>query len=113
MKSIDFVKILVDYWPYISIGLVILFDLILFIFKKRSKTEIIDPSAFSNICFWIYEAEKKYGPGEGAVKFKYVLDMYAKTRGLDEDVAKYIVDYVVDCILNTPTQKGGPGREDE
>lgn len=113
MKSMDFVKILVDYWPYISIGLVILFDLILFIFKKRSKIEVIDASAFSEICGWISEAEKKFGPGQGEKKYQYVLDKYVQSRGLDVWHSNFVVDYVVDCILSTPTKKGGPGREDE
>lgn len=109
----DFVKILVDYWPFISIGLVILFDLILFIFKKRSKTEIIDNSAVNDILDWVCDAEEKFGSGEGPAKFNYVLEMYANSRGLDKKQSKFVVEYLVDRILWSPTQKGGFGREDE
>lgn len=109
----QFSKFIVENWSYISIGFIALFELILFLFKKRSKTEIVDASAYSDILTWILEAEKKFGSGEGIAKFQYVLDMYVKSRGLDEEHAKYVVDFVVDRIMDAPTQKGGFGREDE
>lgn len=102
-----FLNFLVNYWQYISIGLVVLLELILMIIKRK-KVSVLPEGLLNFILTSICEAEVKFGSGRGSDKFTYVLTQVSQTYPtVSSDAVKAIVDFV----LTSPTKKGGLGRE--
>lgn len=107
-------EFLVNYWQYISIALVVIIDIVLFLFKKRTK--IYDASAYSHLITLVDEVEDMSKsmdvPMTGRDKLKYVVDHYFALTGLEDNMwNRSSIICLVERILSTPTKKGGPGRE--
>lgn len=110
MKEV--IQFIQDYWQYISVAIIFIFEIILMIIKKKPKTQVFDGSIYSQVIEWIKEAETLFGPGNGDTKFTYVLGKYMSIRPtLSEEEATAVLDIIVDDVLSTPTKKGGHGRE--
>lgn len=109
----DFVDFVVKYWKYISIGLVIFINLLLFIFKKKPVANIEDRFLYdvlSQIPSWIVEAEERFD--DGKEKLAWVLHqvyLYASHSGLtDSELGIYtpLFTQYIERILSTPQKKG-------
>ncbi len=107
----DFVEFVVKYWKYISIGLVIFCNLLLFILKKK-PVKIVDSITeclLLNIPVWIDMAELT---GEkGQTKLDYVLDLAKKFLEEHFPDANYFfyesaIKEFVEDVLSTPQKKG-------
>lgn len=107
----EFIVFLRENWTYIAPLLLLLVDVILFIIKKRSKTEIIDPGIYKELVDLIIRAENRFGEGRGNEKLAYVLSnfQFSNHPELDRDAVVNIIEY----ILVLPTKKGGYGREED
>lgn len=114
----------VENWQYISIALVIVLELVLMLFKKRSKFVVQDTSIYQFLIDIINEAENLYAPGTGSSKKEYVIarfkeryhktiedwvSYYKKTHPFDnkcgEDVIDETLTYFIERILSTPQSK--------
>lgn len=102
----DVVKdFLVSYWPYISVGIVVILDIIIMVIKKKP----FDPTIYSRLVLLIGLAEKEFGEGHGEEKLNFVIDEFLK-----DSQVKYSKAFIASCvetILSLPTKKGGFGRE--
>ena len=121
MKIVD---ILVEYWQYISIGILVIFDVIYIIIKKRPKhyDEFVDAvrDCLIKVPVFIKNVEGVYDSGlERKDQCMSLLLTYIQTklgRNLSEKELDYFihsVSWMVESVLETPTKKGGYGREDE
>lgn len=106
MKVIEFIQ---EYWPYLSTIIVVVVDLIIFIFKK-TKVKFNDEGFFGDLIRFVEEAELKFGPGTGEEKLNYVIDAIVSQRSYYKGHEDFI-EMAVDEVLSLPTKKGGPGRE--
>lgn len=110
MESIK--QFIVDNWQFISFGLVVLFELLILIFKKKNKTLLLDNSAYSSLVRLVKEAEEKFGSGSGEDKLRYVISNFLREKHIG-NLTEFngIIKAMVDDILECPTKKGGYGRE--
>lgn len=100
-----FLNFLVTNWQYISIGLVVVLDIILILCRK---TKVIDNSLTSILVALIKSAEVECA--DGKAKLNYVLEHIRDYKEFDTLPLWYISNQV-EAILATPTKKGGLGRE--
>lgn len=108
-------RFIVDYWPYISFGFLVIVDIIILIVKKVRLSFKYPDSSINFIIEKISDAERIYGEGHGKEKLNYVVESYIKqfnvAKYFETSVRYYVENKVVE-ILNTPTRKGGQGREE-
>lgn len=88
-------------WQYISFGLLVIAEVVLFILKKRNKTQIIDNGLFKKVIDLVIQAENKFGSGHGSEKLDFVITSLSN-EGVPESMLKSIVEYV----LTSPEKKG-------
>lgn len=106
----DFVNFVVKYWKYFSIGLVIVFNLLLFILKKKpiKVVDAIKQFLLINLPEWIRLAESTGASGYS--KKQFVLDLassFMKENGFEFTAQyQYFVKQAIEDILNTPQKKG-------
>ena len=101
-----FLNFLVKYWQYISVALVVIFEFILMVIKK--KPQVFDNSLTADLVELIKIAEERFGEGHGVDKLSYVVEEASKKHS---SIPPQVISFFVDSILNTPTKKGGLGRE--
>lgn len=109
---VDFLR---DNWQYISAGLVVLLDILILIFKRRLKVNYTLPSSwYPDLIDIVSEAEDVFGAGHGSEKLHYVKQRMKARIGLkyNDGVLDFMIGEFVERILNTPTKKGGCGREE-
>lgn len=104
-----FLQFIVDNWQWFSTILASLFSLILLlIFKKRTKVDVVDPSIYFELIPLINKAEKLYPSGEGKEKLDYVRAEFNKLHPVKLDginLYANVVDNFVEDILSTPHKK--------
>lgn len=104
----ELVNFLKDYWQYISIAIVVLFDILLILLKRKPKfygyvLDLVD---------YIQDAEKEYGAGHGDEKLNSVIDRKIRKENMpNTQFNRDCIAHLVERILQTPTKKGGLGRE--
>lgn len=103
MEIVEFIK---ENWTFIAPLLLLLVELILFLCKKRSKVEIIDDSLVAKACDLIYEAEIRYGKGNGDKKLAYVINSLIADKPQLKANEKQLHD-LVEFLLTLPQKKGG------
>lgn len=116
-------QFLVDYWQFISSGILILLSILLFIFRRKPKSwnEFLD--CLSSVLFWVPEAVVTAEmPGEDGVSKKEVaLDILLDLveNRLKRELTKkelncfyQLMSGQIESVLNCPTKKGGIGREE-
>lgn len=108
----SFSEFIVNYWEYISCGILFILEIIILIVKKRSKTEIVDNGLFKAVCDAVAEAENRFGAGNGEVKLNFVLAKLS-SRYIDNDlISSDMLKSIVEYVLTLPTKKGGFGRDE-
>lgn len=105
----EVITFIVNYWQYISIGLVAVLEIILLILKGR-KPAVLSDGQYQHLIDWIIAAEKTFGNGEGDKKLQYVIKMFRATYPTSS-MEDWCIKATVNEILKCPTKKGGLGRE--
>lgn len=106
------VNFLLHHYREVILVISVLINLIIFVIN-RGKTTIYDASAYSTLLTLINEAEEKFGPGRGADKLEYVVRQYIDLKNLDNNFwTRSSLVLIIERLLNSPTKKGGPGREE-
>lgn len=118
-----FLNFLVNYWQYISVGLVFIFEIILLIVKKRPMSLDAFQSAWNEamkkIPSYIYAIEHHDElSGEGKKEAVVQRTLSYISGELDRELTEKEVSRVegsisafIEAILYCPTKKGGLGRE--
>lgn len=111
---LDFIT---QYWQYLSFGLVFILNILILIFKRRSKCEILDSSVITQLMQLILEAEHKYVSGFD--KKNYVIEKFKESNPylieqLKKDFYKdfspmrsvdSVISNLIEFILSTPQKK--------
>lgn len=100
-KVVQFIE---SNWQYFSFALTTIAYIILIFIKKRSKVEIYDDSACSELLDLVIKAENQFGSGHGAEKMDFVLskyiDKHQSLKGYES-----IIQSIVERILKSPQRK--------
>lgn len=119
----EVITFIVDYWQYISIGLLFIFELILLIVKKRPMSLDAFQNAWNEaikkIPSYIYGAEKSdelSGEGKKECVVQRTLQYISGELGrelTDKEISRVegSISAFIEAILYCPTKKGGLGRE--
>lgn len=100
-KIIEFIQ---SNWQFVVFVVVGILELVLLIIKKRSKVEIYDDSATSELLDLIIKAESEIGSGHGSEKLAFVLSAYLeKHPGLKG--YEFAIKNIVERILKSPQRK--------
>jgi len=100
-KVIQFIE---TNYQFIILAFVAIVELVFAIIRKRSKVEIYDDSATSELLDLTIEAEKEFGAGHGSEKMGFVLSKYlCKHPGLKG--YESIIQSIVERILKSPQRK--------
>lgn len=105
----EFILFIERYWQYLSVGLIVLIDLIILIVKKTKVAVSLPSNSYSQLVDLVNEAENVFGAGHGKEKLNYVVESYIKKNDIkyfDSEVG-YFVKGVIEKILSTPHKKGG------
>lgn len=100
-KVISFIN---SNWQFIVFAVVAFIELILLIIKKRSKVEIYDDSATSELLDLVIKAEYEYGSGNGSKKMIYVLSNYIEKHPSLKGYES-VIQTIVERILKSPQRK--------
>jgi len=98
-------QFIVSNYQFIVLGIVALIQVILALFRKKSKVEIFDDSATSSLVDLTIEAEMKYGSGNGKEKLDYVYEKFVEKHPSLKPYRKAVVN-LVEHILSSPQKKG-------
>lgn len=110
----NILNFITQYWKVIALVVVVVLEVVILILKRVNVKVDLPASTYSDLISMINDAEEIYGEGHGKEKLNYVVERFHKSIGLRG--IPYTTDYVrslVERILNTPTKKGGPGREND
>lgn len=100
-KIIEFIQ---NNWQFIVLVVVAILELVVALIRRRSKVEIYDDSATSELLDLIIKAESQYGSGHGSDKLAFVLSTYLeKHPGLKG--YESIIQNIIERILKTPQRK--------
>ena len=120
----EIVKFLEDYWQYISVALVFIFEIIIMIVKRRPMSldafQSAWDSALKKIPSFIVLAESLSDEYTGSGKKEIVLNRTLKY--IQDELGRELTDKeearvegsisaFIEAILYCPTKKGGQGRE--
>lgn len=120
----EIVYFLRDYWPYISVVLVLLADVVIILIKRRPKSYDAFVSAIQEILVKVpmfvcmAETEKTFGMEKKEYVLHHLLSYIQKRLGyeLNDKQLDYFyssVSWMVEKVLAAPTKKGGFGREED
>lgn len=120
-----FLQVLVDYWQFISSGILILLSILLFIFRRKPKTwnEFLD--CLSSVLYWVPHVIQQVESFEDVdglpTKKEYALQVLldlVENRLKRELTTKelncfyQLMSEQIESVLTCPTKKGGIGREE-
>ena len=100
-KVIEFIQ---NNWQFVVLAVVAILELVVALIRKRSKVEIYDDSATSELLDLIIKAESQFGSGHGSEKLAFVLstfiDKHPGLKGYES-----IIQSIVERILKSPQRK--------
>lgn len=122
MEIVNFLR---DNWQYISFCLVIIFELLIIIIKKRPKKwdelNMVIQQAIAKIPGFIADAEQAQDLSGNDKKtlvigwlLTFIENVLKRNLTNSEEIYTYkALSFFIEEVLTCPTKKGGFGREDE